>query len=355
MRQEKIRLTRRDMLKLGAGGAGMFALTAGGLAVPRGFGASGSGNGGAVYIEAFPTSPLITQPFSEKNLLNIPPALRPADPMKWDSPGGYGMPTYDRQDSLGYDDKLDAGYLKRYGVQLGTHQIWPNQGITKGYFDKYPDPIVYQIKLQVDGHRFTDSPVQPINSFGENVIPPGYRTAPTTLPKSTIYGFNGTFPGPRINAEYGRASLVRFENHLDYNPDPKNLPRQDFGAPNYAFLTHLHNGHTAPESDGQPHYSYYRFDSGGRTTHDAAWCPGEWVDQMYLGYPAGGKENEKQSFGRPHADIRPGPGPRRRALRPAPARPAPQQHDRRQAGRHAGRQLRRRLRHPAGVLRHAPG
>jgi hypothetical protein len=32
-----------------------------------------------------------------------------------------------------------------------------------------------------------------------------------TLPPSTIYGFKGTFPGPRINAEYGKPVIVRFE------------------------------------------------------------------------------------------------------------------------------------------------
>ena len=49
------------------------------------------------------------------------------------------------------------------------------------------------------------------------------------LPPSTIYGFNGTFPGPMINAEYGRPALVRFANHLDENP--LGLDRQDFGSP----------------------------------------------------------------------------------------------------------------------------
>ncbi|MFL5248143.1 MAG: multicopper oxidase domain-containing protein, partial [Myxococcales bacterium] len=38
------------------------------------------------------------------------------------------------------------------------------------------------------------------------------------LPESTIYGFNGQFPGPMINVEYGRPVLVRFENDLDLNP-----------------------------------------------------------------------------------------------------------------------------------------
>ena len=54
---------------------------------------------------------------------------------------------------------------------------------------------------------------------------------------------------------------MRFENHLG---DDNGYDRQDFGAPNYSFLTHLHNGHTAPESDGQPHYGAYRFGPLGR-------------------------------------------------------------------------------------------
>ena len=70
-----------------------------------------------------------------------------------------------------------------------------------------------------------------------------------------------------INNEYGKPALVRFENHLDENP--LNLDRQDFGSPNWSFLTHLHNAHTAPESDGNPHYSMTRGpkNHGYRTQH----------------------------------------------------------------------------------------
>ena len=166
-------------------------------------------------------------------------------------------------------------------------------------------PVVYQIQVQINTHDFTRSTVQPINSFGKNVTPPGTPNgAPRTLPKSTIWGFNArdrqdaglpVFPGPRINAEYGRAALVRFENHLYKSDDDGNDP-MDFGSPTRTFLTHLHNGHTAPESDGQPHYAAYRFGPMGRYTHDAAFKPGEYVDQLYLGYPAGGDDREKQSF-----------------------------------------------------------
>src|ERR1700750_2559656 len=81
-RADNVRLTRRDMLKLGAGGAGMFMLSAGGLAVPRGI---AGGGGGSLYIEAFPTSPLVTRPFYDA--LNIPMAMRTANMAGW-IPGG---------------------------------------------------------------------------------------------------------------------------------------------------------------------------------------------------------------------------------------------------------------------------
>jgi FtsP/CotA-like multicopper oxidase with cupredoxin domain len=308
-RPNSIHLTRRDMLKLSAGGAGMFALTASGFAVPRGFGAGGGG--GSLYLEAFPTSPLIMEPFKddESNYLPIPQALRAADPNNPTNPqtikdpvSGAAINPCDmtKQDCGVGGDGMDVkqAYYKRYGKVLGTQSVTPKQlGM--------PDPIVYEIDVKVAQHSFTPSRVKPIDSFGKPIVPPSssnvtldkYGTA--ALPKSTIYGFNGTFPGPRINALYGQPSMVHFCNHLgDNNVDGHDVyDTQDFGAPNQAFLTHLHNGHTAPESDGQPHYSAWRFGyDSSRTTHDAAWRPNEWVNQLYLGYPAGGDSREKQSF-----------------------------------------------------------
>jgi FtsP/CotA-like multicopper oxidase with cupredoxin domain len=267
---ERIRLTRRDMLKLSVGGAGVFALTASGLAVPRGF---GSGSVGPLYIEAFPTSPLILSPFNEP--LPIPDVIAPVPKAvvdTWESPPGP-----DNQD-----------FVK--GAAPFKHQLFPGQGVVADF----PPPLVYRIKLEVQGHDFTSSLVQPIDSSGRNVVPPGTADSrPRRLPPSTIYGFNGTFPGPMINAEYTKPVLVRFENHLDVT---NGFDRQDFGAPNFAFLTHLHNAHTAAESDGNPAESHLRFSPLGREEFRAAYEPGERVDNLYLGYPAGGDDREKQSF-----------------------------------------------------------
>ena len=134
----------------------------------------------------------------------------------------------------------------------------------------------------------------PINSQGQPTVSfdstrKSYAAGTVrTLPASTIYGFNGTFPGPMINAEYGKPCLVRFENHLDENP--QNLDRQDFGSPDWTSLTHLHNAHTASESDGNPNYSMTR---GPKYR---GYSPQAWVDNLYLNWPAGGDDREKQSF-----------------------------------------------------------
>src|SRR3954465_5498709 len=103
---DKVRVTRRDMLKLSAGGAGLFALTAGGYAVPRGLGAGG------LIIEAFPTSPLILHPFYDP--LNIPKAL-PATTLTSSNSLG-GALDLNRQDSL--PASPNNVYKNRYGKVL---------------------------------------------------------------------------------------------------------------------------------------------------------------------------------------------------------------------------------------------
>jgi FtsP/CotA-like multicopper oxidase with cupredoxin domain len=272
---------RRTFLKIGAAGTAALALGAtrslivpelrrkGLLSANGMFDAASIAWADAIYTEVYPTSPLIMSPFSDP--LTVPKALAPvpySDYSNWKSPPGPG---YGQQNSLGNQ----------------AHQMWPSKVGS-------PDPICYQIKCEVNTHAFTSSQVLPINSLGQPTVSfdaagKSYGAGTVrSLPQSTIYGFNGTFPGPMINAEYNKPALVRFENHLDENP--LNLDRQDFGAPDWSFLTHLHNGHTAPESDGNPHYSMTQ----GPKHH--GYSPKMWVDNLYLNWPAGGQDCEKQSF-----------------------------------------------------------
>lgn len=267
-------MTRRELLKLTAasGAAAAAGAIAGAPAAAEA--SSGSASGGTCSglgaIEAFPVSPLILEPFRDDNPLPIPVAAQPETAEEvagWANQPGPG-----------------AGQQDCYG---GTHQLYPGQPThidgSPSPVASYPPPRIYRIKLQTSEHSFTSSPVRtlvPYTDVNGRVVPAG--TVVPSLPKSTIYAFNGTFPGPMINNEYGQPTLVRFENHLDENPS--NLDRGDFGDPDLGFLTHLHNGHTAAESDGNPHHC------------PQAYQPGGWVDNLYLNYPAGGLDSEKQSF-----------------------------------------------------------
>jgi hypothetical protein len=156
---------------------------------------------------------LILKPFDDE--LPIPKALRPCPQSDYTSWARTPGPGFDQQNSM----------------RNQQHQIWPSQ-------INYPDPIVYKIDVLLRQHAFTTSQVLPIDSKGKPTVsfdPSGKPLAAgaiRSLPLSTIYGFNGTFPGPRINAEYGKPVLVRFENHLDENP--LNLDRQDFGSPDWS-------------------------------------------------------------------------------------------------------------------------
>ena len=274
-------LTRRNVLRLGALGVTGVALAGakatlapylasrGLLSADGVFAAAATAITDLVYLEVFPTSPLILEPFKDE--LNVPKAARPvegADYSSWSKPPGPG---YGQQNSL----------------ENERHQKWSSD-------IGCPDPIVYKLDVRVAGHSFTRSPVLPIDKNGRPIASydsDGKTYAAGTkrsLPESTIYGFNGVFPGPMINAEYGKPCLVRFENHLDENPG--NYDRQDFGTKDLSFLTHLHNGHTAPESDGNPHYSMR---NGPRYE---GYRPGMFCDNLYLNWPAGGDSREKQSF-----------------------------------------------------------
>ena len=275
-------IPRRTLLRAGAIGASAVGLTAAkalvapnlagrGLWSPDGvFGAASIAWADSIYTEAFPVSPLVLPPFTDP--LTIPPALQPEDTSSW-----AVKPSADRQNSF------EPGT-----TNAEKHQIWCEDAGRLGAYAKAPK--VYKLDVNEAEHSFTSSLVAPTDKEGAPVVSYDATGKPTDakprpLPKSTRWQFAGGLP--RINAEYGQPVIVRFTNTLDRRTG---LDAQDFGAPDRSFLTHLHNGHTAPESDGNPHYSM-RFGP-----KDKGYGPGKWCDNLYLNWPAGGDDSEKQSF-----------------------------------------------------------
>jgi len=235
-------------------------------------GDTGCGVGG----EAIPLSPIILNAFQEA--LPVPSALAPVR----DFTGWSVYPNKYQQNSDGGDH---------------IHQLWCDElGLAA--------PNVYRIGLQVAPHRVTDGPVQYLKfadgtpgTVNELIDTDGtgpgravvFDGSPVNLPYTAMTAFSGTpgipnsgtFPGPMINSEYGKPNLIRFVNQLDQDAG---MDLQDFGDPERGFLTHLHNAHTACESDGNPNDTHHQY------------CPGQWVDDLYHNHPAGGDPNEMQSF-----------------------------------------------------------
>lgn len=91
-------------------------------------------------------------------------------------------------------------------------------------------------------------------------------------PEQPIVGYDGMFPGPTFDEDYGAGILVRLVNLLE--------PGQGFGIPEVSM--HLHNMHTPSESDGFPSDYWSRFNAG--PTMGGA---GSFKDHHYLNLRAG--------------------------------------------------------------------
>ncbi len=99
-----------------------------------------------------------------------------------------------------------------------------------------------------------------------------YHPDPPYDQGSWSWGFDGATPGPTYQARYGEPILVRRYNDLP----PVGHGKVSFGMP--LTTTHLHNAHTASESDGYP-MDYI--------------SPGEYWDHHYGCFPMGHDPLEK--------------------------------------------------------------
>jgi spore coat protein A len=83
------------------------------------------------------------------------------------------------------------------------------------------------------------------------------------LPATTVWGYNGQYPGPTIEAEQGEPIYVRWKNNL---PDTHLLPEDTtihsdiipYDSTGVRTVTHLHGGNVEDESDGHAQAWYTR-------------------------------------------------------------------------------------------------
>jgi FtsP/CotA-like multicopper oxidase with cupredoxin domain len=132
--------------------------------------------------------------------------------------------------------------------------------------DPPPDPRAHQL--------YEEYPPQKLYEIREQEFPWVYHPDPPYRDGSWSWGLDGSTPGPTYNARYGEPILVRRFNNLP----PVGVSRVRFALP--STTSHLHNGHTASESDGNPQ----------------DWIDsGEYWDHHYCNFPSGHDPREKLS------------------------------------------------------------
>ncbi len=130
--------------------------------------------------------------------------------------------------------------------------------------DPPPDPRAHQLYDKYLPKKFYET--------SEVELQWQYHPHPPYDKKSFSWGFDGSTPGPTFHAKYGEPALVRRYNRLP----PVGQSRVTWALPSTTI--HLHNGHTASESDGNPQ----------------DWIdPGEFWDYHYGNFPSGNDDTEK--------------------------------------------------------------
>lgn len=131
--------------------------------------------------------------------------------------------------------------------------------------DPPPDPSFHQ--------RYDEFP--PVDFYDVSIRQGTWQFHPD-LPPSTVWGFEGAPMGGTFYARYGQPYFVRYHNDLPVAGDGSG-----FGKPEVSI--HLHNAHTASESDGNPvnffppgafrdhHYAMYLAGNDDRETLNTLW------------------------------------------------------------------------------------
>lgn len=75
------------------------------------------------------------------------------------------------------------------------------------------------------------------------------------LPPTTIWGYNGMYPGPTFEARRNHPIAVKWKNELPFEhllPVDRTVHGAEPDKPSVRTVVHLHEGRTRPESDGYP-------------------------------------------------------------------------------------------------------
>jgi FtsP/CotA-like multicopper oxidase with cupredoxin domain len=254
-RQEivKAKLDRREMMRLGL-------LTAGGVLIAK------AGLSSRAYGQAAPT---LTDPDATLSRVPASPPIRP-----W----VQSMPRLKLKEACQDHDHM------AYGLPC-PDGFTPIDGATKKTPHQY-------CSYNLNSSTFGPGPAGffPPQKFYDLTMAESYLKVHPDYAPTRFFAFDGVVPGPLIQAKYGEPIMVRYHNHLPSVKTP-----QDFGIAE--MTTHLHNGHTPSESDGNP-VNYFN-----STNDPNAINPNGFKDQHYPNVLAGFTDPKFGPAGNPNEAL----------------------------------------------------
>jgi spore coat protein A len=152
--------------------------------------------------------------------------------------------------------------MEEYFKKVNENKVNPAEPSTIPKFvDPLPIPAVARPVLQLEylkkGKQFYNIDMQEVKHKFHKYFPP-----------TTVWGYNGTYPGPTIEAYKDVPVQVKWTNHL---PDKHLLPvdhtlHGTMNTPDVRTVVHLHGANVEAHSDGHPEAWFTRyFETVGET------------------------------------------------------------------------------------------
>jgi len=125
----------------------------------------------------------------------------------------------------------------------------PANPLDPGVIPKFVDPLPIPAILKPTGNSKNAASYKvTMSEFQQQLLPAGF-------PATTVWGYEGSFPGPTIEARKGKPVAVKWINELPSShllPVDTTLHGTDKGEPEVRTVVHLHGAHTKPQFDGYP-------------------------------------------------------------------------------------------------------
>lgn len=112
------------------------------------------------------------------------------------------------------------------------------------FVDKLPIPSVIKAKGKRNGLPYYEVAMKQVRQQLHRDLPP-----------TTVWGYNGMYPGPTFEVRRNHPILVRWGNHLPFEhllPVDRTLHGAEPDQPSVRTVVHLHGGRVRPENDGYP-------------------------------------------------------------------------------------------------------